>query len=317
MARQIVFMFSGQGSQYYHMGHELYANHGRFRAWMNHCNSIAQPLIGRSLIEILYGTGSRSDTFDRLLYSNAALLSVQFSTARVLIENEILPDRLLGYSLGEFVAAVISGSLSLDEGIGLAVETARLIEAALEPAIMLAVFDKPEILALAEDLAGQLWLTARNFTSNHVVCGAEAAMLELISRLRRNGIVHHRLPVNYPFHTPLLEPIAADYRALCQRLSLHPPRIPVVSSVTTTHVPWYDADFLWTVVREPIEFATTVTRLATDDNVTLIDVGPSGSLATFVKYLGVPATSLETMNPFGRDMASLQHLLAETQPKLA
>ncbi|NQZ12186.1 MAG: acyltransferase domain-containing protein, partial [Algicola sp.] len=122
MKKPIVFMFSGQGAQYYHMGKELYECHPRFALWMDHCDEIVEPLIGTSLIDILYDESvTKGDPFDRVLYTNPALLCIQYSLSRVLMEMDIQPDYLLGYSLGEFTAAVVSGVMSLEEGLELLV----------------------------------------------------------------------------------------------------------------------------------------------------------------------------------------------------
>jgi len=65
-------MFSGQGSQYFHMGKDLYENHPRFKLWMDHCDDMAKPLIQNSLIDILYKQNNKSDIFDKILHTNPA-----------------------------------------------------------------------------------------------------------------------------------------------------------------------------------------------------------------------------------------------------
>lgn len=128
MNKPIVFMFPGQGSQYYQMGRELYENNPYFHQCMSQCALIIQRKLGVSLIDVLYGEENKTAVFDRLLYSNPALLAIEYSIARTLINEGIQPDYLLGYSLGEFAASVMSGALTIEEGLSLVIDYAQLLE---------------------------------------------------------------------------------------------------------------------------------------------------------------------------------------------
>ena len=134
MKKPTVFMFSGQGSQYYQMGKELYEKHPRFKLWMNHCDNIVSPLIETSLIEVLYEQHKKSEPFDNIVYTNPALLSIEYSLAKILMESGIKPDFFLGYSLGELTAAILSQGISLEQGLQLSVSFAKLLERESPPA---------------------------------------------------------------------------------------------------------------------------------------------------------------------------------------
>ena len=122
-------MFSGQGSQYYQMGKELYRNHSRFKLWMKYCDEIVRSLIDESITDIVYKDRiDKHKPFDKLLYTNPALLCIEYSLARIIIEMDIHPDYVLGYSLGEITASIISGIITLEEGIQFVVDVARLLE---------------------------------------------------------------------------------------------------------------------------------------------------------------------------------------------
>lgn len=305
----VVFMFSGQSSQYYQMGRELYHSHPRFRMWMDHCDEIVEPLIGRSLCDVLYGDGDKSKAFDRLLYTNPALLCFEFSLARVLIEAGVKPDYLLGYSLGEISAAVVGGALSLEQGIRFIVDYAKLIEAESPPARMLAVLDLPSVESCYADIFDGCWLTARNFDRHVVVSGTVPAMHSLREAMLRDNVVHQQLAVNFGFHTELMQPIEERMLELAQRIDFRPLQVPCISSYDGVI---RDARFdpalwprhFWSMSRHPIEFDSTVKSLLRRGDFCFLDVGPSGTLATFVKYL-LPAQTRsvfsDVINPFGRD----------------
>ena len=309
MRLPVVYMFSGQGSQYYQMGRELYDRHPRFRMWMEHCDEIAAPLIGCSLCDLLYRDGKKGIPFDRLLHTNPALIAFEYSLARVLMEGGAKPDYLLGYSLGELSAAIIGGALTLEQGIGFVVDYARLIESESPPAAMLAVIDAPDIESrYAEQFAG-CWVTARNFDRHIVVTGPVTSIQRLREALARDGVVQQMLAVNYGFHTEMQQPLETRVMALAEKLNFKPLRIPVVSCLdgavydNNTDVQGWPHRF-WATFRHPIAFDTTVRGLLGRGDFHFLDVGPSGTLATFVKYLltdGSVSLFNDVINPFGRD----------------
>lgn len=310
-------MFSGQSSQYHQMGRELYDRHPRFRVWMEHCDEIAAPLIGCSLCDVLYRDGDKSVPFDRLLHTNPALISFEYSLARVLMEAGATPDYLLGYSLGELSAAIVGGALTIEQGIGFAVEFARLIESESPPATMLAVIDAPDIETRYADRLAGCWVAVRNFDRHLVVTGPIDVVQRLRDALAHDGVLLQVLAVNYGFHTEMLQPLEARFMALAAKHDFEALRIPVVScrdgelydSKTDTDS-WQRR--LWATFRQPVAFDATVRRLLDGGDFHFLDVGPSGTLATFVKYL-LPAGSAsmfdDVINPFGRDRQTYSNAL--------
>ena len=304
-------MYSGQGSQYYHMGKELYDKHPRFRLWMNHCSEIVSPLLSEPLLKVLYSPeSSKSKPFDDITFTNPALLSIEYSLTRVLMESGIRPDYLLGYSLGEFAAAVVSGVMSLEDGLGMSVKYAHILKDKTPNSGMLAVIDSSQIIHDFPNLFEKCWLTGRNFNSNFVVSGLSKHIDELQKNLSAKGIICQKLPVNYGFHTELIDPVEADFKALFDTINLQSPQIPVISAYRTEIIDDINHDFFWNVNRYPVEFETTISKML-DDDYHFIDVGPSGTLATFIKYLSKPSSSssfIETINQFGKDIKTIEKL---------
>ncbi|MES2668821.1 MAG: acyltransferase domain-containing protein [Pseudomonadota bacterium] len=309
MRLPVVFMFPGQSSQYHQMGRELYDRHPRFRMWMDYCDEIAGPLIGGSLCDVLYRDGDKGQPFDRLLHTNPALIAFEFSLARVLIEAGARPDYLLGYSLGELSAAIVGEALTIEQGIGFVVDYARLIEAESPPATMLAVVDVPDIETRYADLLTGCWVTARNFDRHLVVTGPVAAIQRLRDALTRDGALHQVLAVKYGFHTEMQQPLEASFMAMAGKLDFKPLRTPMVSCLDgsvyddRTDVRSWPRR-LWATYRHPVAFDATVRGLLDRGDFHFMEVGPSGTLSTFVKYLvptGSASTFSDVINPFGRD----------------
>ena len=303
-------MFSGQSSQYHQMGRELYDRHPRFRMWMDYCDEIAQPLIGSSLCDVLYRDGDKSRSFDRLLHTNPALIAFEYSLSRVLMEAGAQPAYVLGYSLGELAAATVGGALTLEQGLTFAIEYAKLIEAESPPATMLAVIDVPDLERRYADRLERCWVTARNFDRHMVVTGPPASIRTLREVLSGDGVANQVLAVKYGFHTEMQQPLESRFLELARRQDFQPLRIPFVSCCDGAV---YDRDTdpgvwpqrLWSTFRHPIAFDATVRGLLQRGDFHFVDVGPSGTLSTFVKYLipaGRGASFGEVINPFGRDV---------------
>lgn len=307
---KVVFMFSGQGSQFYNMGAELYHNHPRFKYWMDECETIAAKLIGQSMLLEVFQPDKREQPFDRLLFTNPALFSVQYSLAQVLMEMGIKPDMLLGYSLGETTSAVVSSALTLEEGLTLTVESAKMLEAEAPVAPMMAVIDKEDTFTKLRAVFRNCHHTGTNFDINYVVSGLEADINRAQKALTGLKILNQKLPVNYGFHTPLMAPFEAQYKSIVDGLNFKPCQIPVVSSFTAEPVASINGALLWQVLREKVAFQTTIKNLLEQgDDYLFIDVGPSGTLSMFVKYnlpKGANSQHLEVMNQFGKDLEAFE-----------
>jgi bacillaene synthase trans-acting acyltransferase len=316
MTKQIVFMYSGQGSQYFHMTRELYERHPRYRLWLEHCDDVARPILGTSVLDTIFDPRRRtSDPFDSLADSNAALLCVEYSLTRVVREMGYQPDVLLGYSLGEITAAVVAEVFSLEFGISFAVEFARIVEEKSPLSGMLAVVGAAELVRSHAGWFADCWVTGRNFRGNFVVSGRVEAVAQLERRLNRANIVCQRLPVNYGVHTELIDPVEEHVRGVLGAESFAQPQIPIVSSASTDRIGAVTADVIWAAMRSPVEFATTIEKLTAAGDATFIDLGPSATLATFVKYILPPdsgSVQVHTINRFGQDLKSLSEFQAQT-----
>jgi bacillaene synthase trans-acting acyltransferase len=316
MKKPTVFMYSGQGSQYFHMTRELYERHPRYRLWLEHCDDIASPLLGKSVVDTIFDQShTKSDPFDSLADSSAALLCVEYSLTRVVQEMGFEPDALVGYSLGEVTTAVVAEVVSLEFGISFAVEFARVLADWTPLSGMLAVLAPEELLRSHAGLFADCWVTGRNFDGNFVVSGRADAVERLEHSLGRQAVVCQRLPVNYGVHTELIDPVEEQVRGILGTASFAPPKIPIVSSASTDRVVDVTADNIWAAMRSPVDFARTIEKMAAAGDATFIDLGPSATLATFVKYIlspGSGSAQAHTINRFGQDLNSLRELQTQT-----
>lgn len=310
MDNATVFMFPGQGAQYYQMGKELYQHNSRFRLWMDFCDELTFDQLGGSLVDIIYQEKATAP-FDRLKYSNPALLSIEFSLARVLMEWGIQPEFVLGYSLGELTASVIAGVIPIEIALSFSIDLANILESKSFDARMLSIHADENLVHEEPELFRECWPVAHNLTNHFVVSGLTKNIIQLSESLKARNIICQALPVNYGFHSELIEPLKEDVLALAGRINYMPPKIPFFSSVYASQVESIDEAFIWDLLRKPVCFRQAITVLDQKYRTTFIDVGPTGTLGNFVKYLPVHSRALSAMNQFGKDIDTLERVRAE------
>lgn len=312
-ARPVVFLFSGQGSHYYQMGRELFECNATFREYLNAADAAAREQLGMSVLQEVFNPQRRkSDLFDRTLLTHPAIVMVEWALANTLIDAGIEPDYLLGASLGSFAAAALADSLSMEDALAAAIAHARAIEQHCPAGGMSAV------LATArrcEALAAQFdgcELAAVNFDTHCAIAGPVPALAAAEAQLRKADVGCQRLAVSRPFHSRWVDPAEQPWRTAVSTLSWRPARVPVLCGSQSVPPATLDADSLWRATRNPIRFPEPVLALEQRGPCHYIDLGPAGTLATFLKYL-LPQTSTSDVHAVltlaGQDSRSLQRVL--------
>ncbi len=305
-------MFSGQGSQYFQMGRELFDKNHIFRAWMVRLDDIARSS-GRSVVETLYsGAHGKGDSFDRTVLTHPAIFMVEYSLAQTLIYAGIRPDIVLGVSLGSFAAAAVADFIGVEDALTAVMRQAVALEECCEPGGMTAVLADPALFA--EDfLSSRSELAAVNFSSHFVVSARQKELQEIEIALRNRNVGYQRLPVSLPFHSQWIDKAKVPFESFMRSVRRKQGRFPVVCCDQMAILSDLSTGYFWNVVRHPIRFRETAARLERQGARRYIDVGPAGTLATFLKY-GMPATTRSTVHtvltPFGFDQKNLAALLA-------
>ncbi|MGE0225145.1 MAG: acyltransferase domain-containing protein [Acetobacteraceae bacterium] len=307
-----IMMFCGQGAQYYQMGRELYQQDTIFRQAMDRCDEIARDLGGRAVSDIVFGRPlAESDRFDRLSESNIALLGVSHALALSLFERGVMPHRLLGYSLGETIAATVAGVLSLEEGLRLVYSQARLFETLSPEGAMVAVLAAPERMRDCPEIAGLAEVTAVNAPNHFVLSLLIAHLPAVTAALDRIGVTWARLPVRYPFHADPIGPLAEPMRRLTGTFQFHPPRFPLVSAATAARVDRFDGSHVWRVMRGRLRFRETIEALSREGDWVLVEAGPSGTLVSFTRQIRAPGiTAWPSIDQFGQNDRTMRQAVA-------
>jgi bacillaene synthase trans-acting acyltransferase/trans-AT polyketide synthase/acyltransferase/oxidoreductase domain-containing protein len=304
-------MYSGQGAQYFQMGRALFEADPAYRDAMLRAEAVCGPINGRTVSEIVFSRAvGDSEHFDRLAETHPVLLSVAWALTEALAARGVRPDMVLGYSLGETVAAVVAGALPLDQAFWALRAQAALYERAAPPARLVAVIGRREHLDDAPEWRDRAHLAAVNAPSHIVAAVAEADLSPLLRWLDDRRLVYVVLPVRFGFHSPLVEPVKQGFMDIAGQLGFGRPRLPIISCALARQVETLNADHFWGVNRGMVRFADTVRDIAADPAAVLIDVGPSGTLAGFIRIAGgARATTLAVLNQFGRDMQTLERVV--------
>jgi bacillaene synthase trans-acting acyltransferase len=165
MSSPIVFMFAGQGSQYFQMGRGLYESGGTFARWMKYLDTFVLETFGRSVLKALYGDHEKSDPFVDTPLSHPAIFMVEVALAYELIERGIYPDMTLGVSMGSFAAAAVAGNLRVEDALTLVVRQADALVDHCSEGGMIAVLAKAHLYQ-QESLRRYSVIAAYNFESH-------------------------------------------------------------------------------------------------------------------------------------------------------
>jgi acyl transferase domain-containing protein len=306
-----VLMFSGQGSQHLQMGRELFDKNAIFRQSMLRLDALAQMLGGQPVIEAIY-SGSKADLFDRTLLTHPAIFMVEYSLAQCLISAGVTPDMTLGASLGSFAAATVAGFMDVADAMAAVMHQAVTFEAYCARGGMIAILADPALFS-ERFLSAHSELAGINLSSHFVVSARHAALGEIEAALRQRGITHQRLAVSFAFHSRWIEEAQAPFESYMRSIQRTRGRLPLVCCERAEALSELPEDFFWRFVRQPIRFRDTIAELERSGPYRYIDVGPGGTLATFVKY-GLPTTSRSTayaiLTPYGQDQKNLTAVLS-------
>jgi acyl transferase domain-containing protein len=285
--RPVVFMFSGQGSQYVEMTQGLYESEPEFRAEVDRCCEILRTPLGFDLREVLYPGEAQQEEATRKLsqtyITQPALFVVEYALARLWMKWGLKPEAMIGHSIGEYVAACLAGVFSLEEALALVASRGRLMQEMPAGAMLTVPLSEAELRPLLNE---RLSLAAINGPSLCVASGPTKDIDELQQRLAAQGAASRRLVTSHAFHSDMMEPMLEPFTRLVERAALKPPQIPYISNLTGTWIteaeatdPAYWAQHL----RQGVRFADGLQELMKVPDRILLEVGPGRTLGTLAR----------------------------------
>ncbi|ESQ11496.1 MAG: type I polyketide synthase [Thiohalocapsa sp. PB-PSB1] len=297
---KIAFLFTGQGAQYANMARGLYDSCAPFRAAIDRCAEVLEPLLPRPLTEVMFcaadATAQADEELAQTRYTQPALFALEYALAALWRSFGIQPDLVMGHSVGEYVAACVAGAIPLEDALRIVAERGRLIQALPAGGGMLSVeLDEAQAHALlaahAEQIDDSAVIAAINGPARTLISGSSTALDMLAERLAEQCIDHRYLKVSHAFHSPLMEPMLGPFAEIVGRARWTEPKIPLISNVTGTQVAaeLTDSDYWIRHTRSAVRFADGIRSLLDAGAGTLIEIGPSPTLLGMIPEIAAAA----------------------------
>ncbi len=325
---KVAFLYTGQGSQYANMLADLRERKPVVADTFDEADEIMASLLeGRKLSDIIFpdrddpaAVARAEEELRRTEITQPAVITVDIALTRLLADYGIVPDMVMGHSVGEYGALVAAGALSFADALeavsarGREMASLRLEDPGLMAAAMAPLEDVEEIVA---GIDGYVVLANINSTHQVVLGGASEAVEHTVAALQERGHTAILLPVSHAFHTEIVAPASAPLRALLERLGLQAPKLPIVANVNGEMYPTDGdvvpqmLDMLSRQVASPVQFVKGLRTLYDDGVRIFVEVGPKHALQGFASdVLGDDTVvSLASNHPKQGDVASFNNAL--------
>lgn len=271
-----VFVFSGQGPQWWAMGRELLQCEPVFREMIERCDKELAKHADWSLLNE-FRVAEEQSRIGETSVAQPAVFAVQVALAALWRSWGVEPDAVIGHSIGEVAASHVCGALSFEDAIKVIFHRSRIQQKAAGKGAMLAIgMPQAEAEALITRYSGKVFIGAVNGLQSVALSGDPEPLNEIAATLSEQQIFAQLLRVNVAFHSHHMDPLEMDVRSSLVGIQSRAPLIPMYSTVTGRRIAVQEltADYWWRNIREPVLFAPTVTTQLEDGHQVFIELGP-------------------------------------------
>lgn len=278
------YVFPGQGAQFSGMGKELFETSKEARARFEE----ADEVLGFSLSKIMF-----EGTADELKATRVTQPAVFLhSMAAVAAAGAFTPDMTAGHSLGELSALVAAGSLNFSDGLRLVSKRAEAMQKACEaePSTMAAVLGLADekVEEICAETEGVVVAANYNCPGQLVISGSVPAVEAAAAKLKEAGARRALiLPVGGAFHSPLMQPAAAELKAAIEATEFHAPVCPVYQNVTAeaSTDPQTIQKLLIEQLTAPVRWTQSVQKMVEDGASSFTELGPGKVLQGLIRKI--------------------------------
>lgn len=317
--RRVAFVFPGQGSQMVGATSHIYRQERVFRESMDQCCNLFAELIGVDLRDLLYAEKDKQAESQEKLnetgMAQPAIFSICYSLAKLWMSWGISPTDMLGHSIGEYVAACISGIFSLNDVIAIVAARSRLMQSLPHGSMISVAVTSSECERLITQSKLPLDLALVNGENSCVVSGERDVVTSFQEFLATAGIESNRLRTSHAFHSRMMSPILQEFKDAFAKVSFNKPSIPVVSNVTGTWMMDEDAvdpDYWARHLRHAVQFDTGIQTLLEGGCDIVLEVGAGQSMSALVKQHRALAADQVVLSslPHAREVENESFVLA-------
>lgn len=282
----LVFLYTGQGAQYFGMCKALYQHFEIFKQTIDECDTIISKHLDYSIKDILWNENIDKNLIHQTKYTQPALFVVEYAITKLWMHFGVQPTALIGHSIGEITALTIAEAISLNDALQIVIARSTLMNALpLNEGAMVSVFSNVEnIQPLLEN--SEVDLAAVNSIKNCTVSGSKTAIDAFLETLRAHKIKAVPLQVSHAFHSRLMEPMLQKFEAFVQQFSFGKPKIPVISNVTGKNILQENLSATYFVnhIRNAVQFSAGIEYLQNNLQIdTFLEVGPNPVLINLAK----------------------------------
>lgn len=281
----IVFMFPGQGTQYIGMAKDLYTKVNVFRKEMDYCSDYLKDIIHYDLCEVLFRSEPSEENqkfLSETQNTHVALFCTEYSLAKTLIYWGIKPSAMIGHSIGEYVAACISGVMDLDTALTVIATRGRIIQGLKRGAMLSVNLSAQDAEKYCND---KISLAVENTNKLTVLSGETEAINELAERLGKetNSRILH---TSHAFHSKMMEEGAVQFRSVLQKINWNKPQIPYISNVTGDFIKpedIMDPEYWIRHLTGKVRLREGSEKFKDGKKYTFFEVGPGNAVSSFMR----------------------------------
>ncbi|MEP0264421.1 beta-ketoacyl synthase N-terminal-like domain-containing protein [Dokdonia sp.] len=296
--RKVVFMCTGSGAQYLDMGKDLYENEPYFKQHMDEGFAIIKELTGADIAKVMYKKEVLIENvdIDKNEFTQPIVFVFEYALARLMMKWGVQPDKLIGHSTGEYVAACLSEVFSFETGLRLVIKRASLMNKTPKGSMLSVSLSEEKVKTYLNE---NLSIAVVNSPESCVLSGTEKAIDALVELFETEDISCSKLRISLGGHSFLMDSVLEEFKQELEKVTFSELQIPFVSNLTGELITSEEAmsSQYWTDhLRNTIRFSDGLTTLLKESNTLFVEVGPGNTLTTLFQQQEMSGTNNSAVN---------------------